>query len=525
MKHPIYTVSNYTLKKDIKNQKRIKNSSFSASVYRMQEHLEKQSERILQSFAEGYLSLEKNQYKLFAKYINIFARTEKEACITRLQNMADFDVQQYLDESQKSLWERMFASKDTAPKNKTSKRLKRDMKRYVKACRNGNDVKAYNIREDAEMYVASFLRGEFTLPREDEKLFKDYIHVILYPVYAGSDAEKAILKLRAHDYATLDTEKTEDSAKITNKAEAVFSSIKGFFSKAADKIVTAPQKIKMPKVHMPSFKMPKITLPKIKMPSFSMSEKSKRIASRTVKVAGFAGVLTVFTIWGANKCSGNDKDSLAQNNIELSETPQDSVADKDSATFHFEPVSTFSAPESFKPIAMNTETKNVKASAQTEISAEKQAVRDARTNHHLFLLNKRIGKKKMLAMIATINKKAGKDGVFSLPDSISSVDFAYAMVMYRAYGVGSSLQNAYKATTKLSAEENAQIIKDIIDAGDTGLGVKKKAEQIHFEQKKGSLENGFSLYNRLSQKDQHQHNVNLKQYRQAKKMLSRSFAR
>lgn len=530
MRHPIYTISNDTLKSDIKKQKRVKTGTFTMSTYRLQEYLEKQSERILQSFAEGHLTLEKNQYKLFAKYIDAFARIrndnisikdsrnenivqmDKDSCFERLQNMVDFDIQQYLVESQKSWWEKTFHSKNNKPKNKTRKRLKKEMKKYVKACRKGDDVTSYNIRENAEMYVASFLKDEFTLPSEDEELFKDYIHVILYPVYAGSDAEKALLKLRAHDYATPETEKAEISTKVADKAKATWGSVKGFFSKMSDKIASVPQKIKMPKITMPKVSMPKIHMPEFKMPSFSMSEKSKRIASRTLKVVGITGALTAVTIWGANKCSGDDKDSLAQNNTELTETPQDSTAKKDTTTYHFEPVS------NIKETTAKVTTENAR------IQELEQHKRQARYDHHIFILNKRIGSKKMQSMIAAINKK-GIDGVFSLPDSISSVDFAYALVMYRAYGVESSLQKAYKATTKLSAEENAQIIKDIIDAGDTGLGVKKKAEQIRLSLHKGPLEDGFSLYNKLSQKDQHRHNVNLKQYRQAKKMLSRSFAR
>jgi hypothetical protein len=493
MRHPIYTISNNTLKSDIKKQKRVKTGTFTMSSYRLQEHLEKQSERILQSFAEGHLTLEKNQYKLFAKYINIFARSESEECFKRLQGLADFDIKAYLEDQDKSVWEKIFGKKEKSPKAKTPRQMKKEMKKYVKACRKGDEFSAHDIREDAEMYVTSFLRDEIPLPSKDEILFKEYIHVILYPVYEDSNAEKALKKLRAHDY------KVDE----TPQKSSWLSSLK--FPK-----VKMPT-FSMPKISMPSFNMPKFKLPKVTMPSFSISEKTKRIASRTLKIAGLAGVLTFGTIWGANKCSGDDKDSLAQNKTELTATPQDSVAEKDTATYHFTPVS------NIKETAAKVTTENAR------IKELEQHKRHARLDHHIFLLNKRIGKKKMQVMFATINKKV-TDGVFSLPDSISSVDYAYALVMYRAYGVECSLQKAMNATDKLSAEENAQIIKDILDAGDTGLGVKKKAEQIRLSQHKGSLEEGYSLYNQLSQKDQHQHNVNLKQYRQAKKMLEKSLA-
>ena len=108
----------------------------------------------------------------------------------------------------------------------------------------------------------------------------------------------------------------------------------------------------------------------------------------------------------------------------------------------------------------------------------------------------RLGEAKGKQLVNDIKAKMD-NGVISLPQNLGAEDFAYAMEMYRAYGVESSLQKAYKATTKLSAEENAQIINDILDAGDTGLGVKKKAEQIRLSLHKGPLENDKSLYNKL----------------------------
>lgn len=494
MRHPIYTISNDTLKSDIKKQKRVKTGSFSMSSYRLQEYLEKQSDRIFESFTEGHLTLEKNQYKLFAKYIDAFGGWHADEYFKQLQELADFDVKEYVENSKRSWWNNMFNQKKKGIQAKTPHRMKKEMKRYVKACRKGDEFKTHELRQEAEDYVESFLNNKFALHKGDEKILKDYIKVILYPVYTGSEGEKALKKIADNDY-----QKAE-----TTKKNNWFASFR--FPK-----VKMPS-FNMPKISMPSFNMPKFKLPKVTMPSFSISEKTKRIASRTLKIAGLAGVLTFGTIWGANKCSGDDKDSLAQNKTELTATPQDSVAEKDTATYHFTPVS------NIKETAAKVTTENAR------IKELEQHKRQARLDHHIFLLNKRIGKKKMQVMFATINKKV-TDGVFSLPDSISSIDFAYALVMYRAYGVECSLQKAMKATDKLSAEENAQIIKDILDAGDTGLGVKKKAEQIRLDLHKGPLENGSSLYNQLSQKDQHQHNVNLKQYRQAKKMLEKSLVR
>ena len=580
MRHPIYTISNHTLRTDIKAHRKLLNSTFTMTSYRLQEHLEHQSERILQSFAEEYLTLEKNQYKLFAKYINIFARSEKEECFKRLQGLADFDIKAYLEDQNKSVWEKIFGKKEKSPKAKTSRQMKREMRRYVKACRKGDEFKAHDIREGAEMYVASFLRDEFALQEKDEKIFKDYIRTILYPVYAGENGDKAINKIRSGNYRKLEAKEKISMPKISMPKISMpkISMPKISMPKISMPKISMP-KISMPKISMPKISMPKISMPKISMPSFSLASNEKRTILRVSKVLGFTTLLAAGTIWGAKNCAGSDKDTFAQNKTEQAQTPQkDLTAKTDSSTFHFEPVSNLSFMEfkqevkaseiksdikethqEKKVVAQNnvkqTQTKktdkvtkstsraeasttNAKASKQaaktTEVKSEvketktvkmaQSKVIEARINHHRFILKKRIGSKRMQAMYAKINMQMSQ-GVFSLPNDLGTDDFAYALVMYRAHGVDCSLDEALNATSKLSAEANAQIINDILEAGDTGLGVKAKAEKIHLAENKGPLEEGYSLYNQLSEKDQHQHNVNLKQYRQAKKMLAASLAR
>lgn len=528
MKHPIYTVTNATLKSDIKSKKRLAKRTFTMSRYMKEEELEKRSDKILDSFAEGYLTLEKNQYKPFALYIDTFARWQKEACFKRLEELADFDVKEYIEFSKLSLWQKITFKKPATVEGKVKKRkqLKKEMKRYVAACRKGDEDKAYDLRSQAKDYVQDFLDDKFALPEEDEHIFKGYIKTILYPVIAGDIADRALIKIREHNYQA--AEKKQKS--IAAKAEKVFSSIKGFFAHVAENIAAAPKKAKsylarkkenwhirwQPK--KPSFKLPKLNMPKLQMPSFAMSEKSKTNLMRVGKVLGVVTLLTAGT-WSVRECaSKTDNNNLAQNKTELQTPPQNAQKMDTARTFHFEPVSNLDIP-TFNPIefrasqSAHTQQKVNDNTAQTT----QQAVRTAVINHHEHILTQRLGKKGKQKLYADINNQIDK-GIFTLPDSLGVEDFAYALTMYRAYGVENSLQNARTTTNKLTAEENAKIISDIVEAGQTGLGVKKKAEQICLSLHKGPLDTSNGLYNRMSPKNQHKHNMNLQQWRNAKRL-------
>lgn len=530
MKHPIYTVSNATLRSDINSKKSLARRTYSMSRYMKEEQLEKRSEHILDSFAEGYLNLEKDQYKVFARYIDTFGRWQKNACYKRLQTMVDFDIEEYLEISKLSPWQRFYqkrlSQKTSATiKVKTPRQLKKEMARYVAACRKYDEDKSIELRNKAEKYVKDFLDNKFALPKEDENTFKNYIKTILYPVIAGDIADRALIKIREHNYQV--AEKSQESLwdKASARAEKIFGGIQAFFSNTADKIVTFPHKVAVYFARKKeswnnrwqqiktSFK-----LPKLHKFSFAMSEKSKTNLMRAGKVLGLVTLLTAGTYTTRECASETTQDNLAQNKTEMLPTAQKMTNIDTARTFHFEPVSNLNIP-TFKPIELNTSQQETKPQIIAEETAEtpQQQVRAAVINHHEHILTQRLGEKGKKKLYADINNQI-ENGIFTLPDSLGVEDFAYALAMYRAYGVESSLQNARTTAVKLNAAENAQVIKDIVDAGQTGLGVKKKAEQIRLSLNKGPLDTNNGLYNRMSPKNQHKHNMNLQQWRQARRL-------
>lgn len=120
-----------------------------------------------------------------------------------------------------------------------------------------------------------------------------------------------------------------------------------------------------------------------------------------------------------------------------------------------------------------------------------KATPEAVIKHHDYILFKRLGKKQRAKLYKDVQKQI-EDKIFVLPEGMSFHEFAYAFAMYRAYGVKSSLASALKSQTKLTVAENQQIVSDIVAAGYNGVGVKKMADKLH-------------------------KNINLKQWRQAKK--------
>lgn len=121
-----------------------------------------------------------------------------------------------------------------------------------------------------------------------------------------------------------------------------------------------------------------------------------------------------------------------------------------------------------------------------------KATPEAVIKHHDYVLFKRLGKKQRTKLYKDVQKQI-EDKIFVLPEGMTYHEFAYAFAMYRAYGVKSSLADALKSQTKLTVAENQQIVSDIVAAGYNGVGVRKMADKLHKK------------------------NMNLKQWRQAKR--------
>ena len=102
--------------------------------------------------------------------------------------------------------------------------------------------------------------------------------------------------------------------------------------------------------------------------------------------------------------------------------------------------------------------------------------------------------------------------IFTLPSNISVERLAHSYLMYKEYGVKSSIGSALESSKKLTSIQQQQLINDINIAGEKGLGVK----QLAMKQHKGKLKN-FSRFNNASKELQQKHITNLKELKQSKK--------
>ena len=474
--YKVVEVSDETLKKDIKKSKRLRNKSFSMSVYYAKEQLERRSDEILTSFLDGDLQLKPKQYALFAKYIEEFCNGNQDRYFDKLQKMADFDVRESLKKEKVSWWQKFLKGNPNEIKL-SAKKMKKSMDKYLKTQRRlerglaPQDLygKSERMRQEGEDYIKAYVDGKITIKPEDVELFKKFIKVMDYPIYDGCLGDRALKKL-------------------ANEAKDVV-------------IIEKPQK--------------KSWFAGIKQTISTKLEALKEKSPLYAKIATGITVIATSTILLISKGSGNDNSTpVTDKNINQTEqktsaaTDSSEIDNNDSALIYkWQPVSTYE----MKEIAPQKSKVEVKDSLQEDkIDAKRQAL----INHHNHVLKMRIGEQKRKAIEGQIKAKI-KNGIFTLPDSICIEEFSYAMEMYNAYGIDCSLDEALNSTQKLSAEANEKIVQEIVAAGETGLGVKKMAEKKY----NGKMNNN-SVYDRASVKSQKKHNMNLKQWRQAKKAAS-----
>lgn len=105
-----------------------------------------------------------------------------------------------------------------------------------------------------------------------------------------------------------------------------------------------------------------------------------------------------------------------------------------------------------------------------------------------------------------------KKGVFSLPENISKQRLAFAAAMYEIYGVKSDLKTFMTTTTKLSAQQQSELEKQVLEIGSKAEKLQQRV--ITLAKESGRKINNASAFDRASPKLQRQHLKNLKQIRQ-----------
>lgn len=488
--YKIYEVSSNSLRKDLKDYEKLREKRFSMSVHIARSGIERHADEILTNFRNGNLILKSDQYALFARYIAKFCNENvQEECFDLLQKNADFDVRAVAFQADdRSWWQKIFTKKEGGIKYLPASKLNKMTDKFIKTHREMEHSQygkpwlgavTEKLANDADVYIKAYLAGKFSIEEQDAVAFSRFIKVMEYPLYEGSVGEQALLKLQNEHGQTLEAEKTQTKA----------------------------------------VKVPLWT--RVKQAAGARIESLKNNNSWYGKAAvGLVGLVTVGALWLGFKDQPSKSDNITLNDRKIDKTEiqnqQEKTNQADEKTFHFSFVANdeYKSTYADKAISSSNTFKKLKTEAQQVKSDVLDSLSLARVNHHKYILKMRLGQKKSSRLIADVQYQIDHK-IFSLPKDLCAEDFAYALEMYRAYGVDASLDEALQCQKKLSVVENQKIVKDIVAAGPTGLGVKKMAAALN-----GGKLSLRSVYDRASKKSQKQYNINMRNWHKLQKQSS-----
>ena len=177
------------LLRDVKNYQKTFRGDFSEKKYNRREILEQKALTILSDFKNNRLILSSELKRPFAIYINAFGDYHKPEYLAKLQKQAKFDVTSYINESRKTLWQKIFGAKDEYTAL-TEKELRKKCKTYCKLKKNTSDADAMieldSMSRAAEIYAANILRNLTVVPNKDIALTKEYFNMVGGHLYEDS---------------------------------------------------------------------------------------------------------------------------------------------------------------------------------------------------------------------------------------------------------------------------------------------------------------------------------------------------
>lgn len=407
------------LLRDVKKYQKTFRGDFSEKKYNRREILEQKALTILSDFKNNRLILSSELKRPFALYINAFGGYHKPEYLAKLQKQAKFDVTSYINESQKTLWQKIFGAKDKYTAL-TEKELRKKCKTYRKLKKNTSDadtmIELDSMSRAAEVYAANILRNLTVVPNKDIALTKEYFNTVGGHLYEDSEIYNAIQKLDRQALSII-----RPQAHVQTKAQ--------------------PQAVST----QPAAKAEKISI-------FSRLKKKFSAAKNNLKAAAVIAGIGLIGFLGLK--TANKAPVAKQNTITVKQyTPKKAEAK----------TAEFAAP----------------AQRQNQTSAHKpSSAEKIWKNYYDNTIELLTSKAKRDLLYQKIEKQIAA-GNFSLPQNISVEKAAYAKVMYDQYGLKSSLNQAFSAKQKLSDKAQKKLVKDILAVGNKGAGAKKMAMQLY----------------------------------------------
>lgn len=408
------------LKGDIFTYRRLKSQQFTPQQYYKSEEIFEGATDILAKYAKDEIGVRAKDNKIMAQYIDTFASREREGLLNKLQKDSAFNVRQYIKDSKRTYWQRLFNIDPEKTGYLTADKMEKRIKAYNKlnkALAGGwfhkekLYAKQYTMEKEAVKYAVGFVDGKFTVSRSEVPVLNRY-----FDTFRNQNAEKEINSALNKIAQT----------PIEEFPESQPSRWQRFKAAAKDKWLGFKDQ----------FKTKRATV---------ISLNNHRGLAKAAAVAAFfalVGTAIKSDSW-AKSTETNDTEQKA------SKGPSKDLSTKTDAF-------AVSADDS----QLTSEQKIWKNfyDTKSQIQADDLGV-------------------DLQELYGQVSAQAGK-GVFQMPENVSVERFAYTHLMYKAYGLASPLEQAINGDKALSAEQQQQIAEAINTAGENGYGVKKLAQSI-----------------------------------------------
>ncbi len=496
-----YIVKGKSLRRDISEIRRLKKANFTQKTYYRQEEILDRADDILRHYRQNELKIDAKDYPALAEYINQFGMHHKDEMLDKLQAVVNFDVRIYLEDKSKTLWQRLFPKKDKP--TLTGAQMKSAMKKFsLMSHKASHDlfnnphltVKIEKLQSEAEQNVEAFLNNKLDIAKEDLDTFKQYLKVFNASIYEGSPAKKAIAKIEELKQADGVQPSSTNEPKPATIRKPIISSY-GFKRPAANIWTRLGNRLKsLWSAHKP-------TTAKIRFLNTPAPTLWRRL-----KVAAVTGLVIVAGAFGLKSGEGthaqNTTDSKNKTTLPIDNIAQNTDNSKTLTAVQFQNIQK----------AQNVQEKQ--AVKKVEKQADKQADKDARiwqnyydTTIDIVAPTVHVNKQELYNKIQNQLDK----GILTLPENVTKEKVALNYVLFKAYGLQSSLENALNTDKQLSAQQQAEFTRD--------AGV-KQADIKQIALKKYGKLSSYSSYDHASNKLKKQHASNLKELRQMKKQAA-----
>ena len=484
-------VTERSLKRDISTYKRLKNKDFSQKVYYQQEEILDKATEILQLYSQDQLDIQQKDYPALAEYIDVFGGHEKDKLLNKLQSVANFDIHLYLRDKSKTLWQRLF-HRNEAPVLKAEK-MKSDMKKYTLLSKQtSKNFKNYillsskidDLQNKAYQNIQSVADGKLEVMPQDFDLLKQYIQMFIPYPHETSVAFQALQKISTYSSQTskLQQAKEHSKSKVIPLHPSHIKTYGSFHSSIWMRMGKKLSSIFHRRHNKPKNRISVHNLwNRIKVP----------VITATIVIGSALGLK-----FGSNHVKTTDT-------LSSKDTPT-ILTNNSSQSDYVKPTIVYTAPKSKSENIQKPE-KNKSAQKATNDRIWKNYYD---TTIDIVAPTLKIDKEKLYAQINNQIKK----GIFTLPEGITAEKLALNYVMFKAYGLNSSIDIALKANTKLSV--NAQHLLN----HDAGI---KQTEIKNIAKKKYGRLSSYSAYDHASKDLRNKHVTNLKELRKIKNDTNR----